>query len=538
MTVTVQTNYVALTQTAVVADTPIAFGANLDKASEIQVWYNGDQMAVLNTHYTVQLAADFMTATVTPLAALVALLDVNNKLILRRKPDYLQPIDATSIQGLPETRLEKFMDRTAQQLMSLQDQMDRAVLQSSGLEAVGISLPAFDADKAIVFGPVSGLTTGPAVADISAIPGNVAAAAASEAAAAASATAASGSATSAGSSLDGANSAALTAEQHRDQALLIFENANGTYLGHKTSDPALNNEGGALVGGNLYYNTTTPAMRRYTGSAWTDAYVNGAASLPLGGGTMTGNIVLVGDASANLHPVSKQQFDTKTSNIDNTSDTDKPISTAAAAKHATQDTAIALNTAKISYPTSDSSKLGGIEAGAKNNAGKHMLPFDAAAMRAGLTSGAEFGFEETATQLVMLDYFKFDDTTEEYVQFKFMLPKSYNGSTITSRFTWMAETATSGDVVWTIQSAALGDGQATDVVWGATVAVTDTAPDTAKKQAISNETGVITIAGAAAEKMCYVRIFRDADAAGDTMVGDALLLGVELFITTNAGTDA
>lgn len=538
MTVSSLINYVALSQTGVVADTPIAFGGNLDKASEIQVWYNGDQMAVLNTHYTVQLAADFMTATVTPLAALVALLDVNNKLILRRKPDYLQPIDATSIQGLPETRLEKFMDRTAQQLMSLQDQMDRAVLQSAGLEAVGISLPAFDADKTIVFGAVSGLTTGPAVADISAIPGNVAAAAASEAAAAASATSASGSATSASSSLDGANSAALTAEQHRDQALLIFENANSTYLGHKTSDPTVNNEGGALVGGNLYYNTTTPAMRRYTGSAWVDAYVNGAASLPLGGGTMTGNIVLVGDASANLHPVSKQQFDAKTSNIDNTSDANKPISTAAAAKHVTQDAAIALNTAKISYPTADSSKLAGIETGAKNNAGKHMLPFDAAAMRTALTNGAEFGFEETPTNDVMIDYFKFDDTTEEYVQFKFMLPKSYDGNAITARFEWKPETGTTGNVILGIQAFCLGDGDVVDAAWGTAAEVTDACPDAATKQAITAETGSITIADAAAEEMCYVRIYRKAADAGDTMTGDLYLLGAELFIVTDAGTDA
>ncbi len=225
-------------------------------------------------------------------------------------------------------------------------------------------------------------------------------------------------------------------------------------------------------------------------------------------------------------------------NVTNTADADKPISTAAAAKHVTQDAAIALNTAKVTYPSGDSTKLSNIEANAKNNAGKHMLPFDAAAMRGQLTNGAEFGFEETVTNDIVIDYFKFDAATPEYVQFKFMLPKSYNDGTISARFTWAPETATSGDVIWRIQAVSLADGEALDAGWGGAVSVTDTCPDTAMKQAISPESGDVTIAGAAAEEMCYVRISRNASDVGDTMTGDALLLGVELFLTTDAGTDA
>lgn len=48
------------------------------------------------------------------------------------------------------------------------------------------------------------------------------------------------------------------------------------YLGPKTSDPTLNNTNGALISGNVYFNTTVSEMRVYTGSAWIAAYTSGS----------------------------------------------------------------------------------------------------------------------------------------------------------------------------------------------------------------------------------------------------------------------
>ncbi len=45
------------------------------------------------------------------------------------------------------------------------------------------------------------------------------------------------------------------------------------YLGSKASDPSTNNTGGALVEGNLYWNSTSNEMRVYDGSAWVVAYL-------------------------------------------------------------------------------------------------------------------------------------------------------------------------------------------------------------------------------------------------------------------------
>jgi hypothetical protein len=107
------------------------------------------------------------------------------------------------------------------------------------------------------------------------------AAAASAAAAAASETAAETAETNAASSAsDAASSAsdaltALTAtEAARDAALVAYDSFDDRYLGGKTSDPSVDNDGNALVGGALYYNTTTSVMKVYTGSIWVAAYVN------------------------------------------------------------------------------------------------------------------------------------------------------------------------------------------------------------------------------------------------------------------------
>ena len=76
-----------------------------------------------------------------------------------------------------------------------------------------------------------------------------------------------------------AQAAQTAAEAARDSALAAYDNFDDRYLGPKASDPTLDNDGNALLAGALYYNTTVPEMRLYTGSAWVAAYVSGAAYL-------------------------------------------------------------------------------------------------------------------------------------------------------------------------------------------------------------------------------------------------------------------
>lgn len=90
--------------------------------------------------------------------------------------------------------------------------------------------------------------------------------------AASSATAAAGSATSAAS-------AQTAAEAARDATLAAYDSFDDRYLGTKTSDPTVDNDGNALVAGALYFNSVDGAMKLYTGSAWVAAYVSGSGYL-------------------------------------------------------------------------------------------------------------------------------------------------------------------------------------------------------------------------------------------------------------------
>lgn len=94
-------------------------------------------------------------------------------------------------------------------------------------------------------------------------------------AAATSASNASTSASNASTSATAASSAQTAAEAARDATLAAYDSFDDRYLGAKSSNPTLDNDGNALLAGALYYNTTVPEMRLYTGSAWVAAYVSG-----------------------------------------------------------------------------------------------------------------------------------------------------------------------------------------------------------------------------------------------------------------------
>lgn len=95
-------------------------------------------------------------------------------------------------------------------------------------------------------------------------------------AAATSASNASTSASNASSSATAAQSAQTAAESARDATLAAYDQFDDRYLGVKTSDPTLDNDGNPLVAGALYFNSVDGVMKLYTGSAWVAAYVTGA----------------------------------------------------------------------------------------------------------------------------------------------------------------------------------------------------------------------------------------------------------------------
>ena len=87
-------------------------------------------------------------------------------------------------------------------------------------------------------------------------------------AAATSATNAGTSETNAATSATNAATSATNAATSETNAAASYDDFDDRYLGAKSSDPTLDNDGDALVTGALYFNTTSNEMKVYSGSAW------------------------------------------------------------------------------------------------------------------------------------------------------------------------------------------------------------------------------------------------------------------------------
>jgi hypothetical protein len=101
--------------------------------------------------------------------------------------------------------------------------------------------------------------------------GSATSAAASAAAAAVSESNAATSASNASTSASNASTSASNASTSATNAASSYTSFDNRYLGAKSSAPSLNNSGGALLTGSLYFDTTLNQLYTWTGSAWTQA---------------------------------------------------------------------------------------------------------------------------------------------------------------------------------------------------------------------------------------------------------------------------
>ena len=93
-------------------------------------------------------------------------------------------------------------------------------------------------------------------------------AATSASSAATSATSSETSATASASSASAAATSATSAAASATSAAASYDQFDDRYLGSKTSDPTLDNDGAALLTGALYFNSVANALKVYSGSAW------------------------------------------------------------------------------------------------------------------------------------------------------------------------------------------------------------------------------------------------------------------------------
>lgn len=284
---------------------PYRFLANGD-LTVIKVAANGTETTlVLNTNYTVTGADDDAGGTVTLSVAPLS----GERVVIYRSVSITQEVDYITGDPFPAETHERALDRLTMVAQQQQDAIDRSAKLSetstadadtlianinslAAIEADVSAVAAIDTDVSAVAAIDSNVTTvaGIAanvttVAGISAAVSTVAAniadiqnAEENADAAAASALAAQTAETNAETAETNAEAAQAAAEAARDQVLAVYDSFDDRYLGSKTSDPTLDNDGNALVGGALYFNSVSGIMKLYTGSAWVAAYVQGVAS--------------------------------------------------------------------------------------------------------------------------------------------------------------------------------------------------------------------------------------------------------------------
>jgi hypothetical protein len=303
---------------------PYAFTFEILAASDIAV-YRGSTLLTLTTNYTVTINANgtgSVTLVTTAGTSNITIVGAKN---IQRTTDFttggdffantlndeldaqtifIQQVAETAERGLKAPVIDPtdinmtLPSRTARASKYLA--FDASGNPVAGENAVEITTVAGVADDIAALGPISDDISAvagvagdissvaniandiAAVADVAAdievvsqnieeillVTGNADDAAQSASEAAASASAAS---TSASSALSAKNSA----ESARDATLAAYDSFDDRYLGSKTSNPTLDNDGNALVAGALYFNSVDGVMKVYTGSVWTAAYVSG-----------------------------------------------------------------------------------------------------------------------------------------------------------------------------------------------------------------------------------------------------------------------
>jgi len=171
-------------------------------------------------------------------------------------------------------------------------------------------------------------------------------------------------------------------------------------------------------------------------------------------------------------------------------------------------------------------------------AGKETIWIPAVAMYPNTTAGcADIAQVELSNgpEIKVLD---FDTSSDENAQFAIAMPKSWNEGTITFQVYFTVTGTNTGTVAWGLSGVALSDNDSINTAFGTNVVATAKAHSgTSNDLNVTAESGAVTIAGTpAVGDQCYFQIMRDVSA--DDQSGDARLLGIKIFFTTNAGNDA
>lgn len=124
----------------------------------------------------------------------------------------------------------------------------------------------------------------------------------------------------------------------------------------------------------------------------------------------------------------------------------------------------------------------------------------------------------------------FDAATDEECFWQIPYAPTYGSGNITVKVRWYGDTATSGNVVWAAAVACITpETDSTDVEadsWGTAATVTDSHLGTTAHRIMEASITVSSLDSITTGDLLFLRLYRDADNASDTMSGDAQVVGV------------
>ena len=155
------------------------------------------------------------------------------------------------------------------------------------------------------------------------------------------------------------------------------------------------------------------------------------------------------------------------------------------------------------------------------------------------TNGADAQQVETTALRPDLKVLDFDAGTAEYAQFAIAMPKSWNLGTVSFQAFWAPGNTNTGNCIWGLQGVGVANDDTADIAFGTAQEVTDAGGGAVEDVLVSSVSSAITIAGTPADDdYTFFQVYRDAADGSDTFTGDARLLGIKLFYTTDAANDA
>ena len=171
-------------------------------------------------------------------------------------------------------------------------------------------------------------------------------------------------------------------------------------------------------------------------------------------------------------------------------------------------------------------------------AGKETIYVPASAMYPNTTNGCSGLTQVELSNGPEIKVLDFDPSSDENAQFTVAFPKSWNEGTLTFQVFFTVTGTNTDTVAWGLSGVAIADNDSCNTAFGTNVVATAKAHSgTSNDINVTAESGSVTVAGSpSTDEFVFFQIMRDVSA--DDQTGDARLLGIKLFFTTDAANDS